>query len=92
MDAIEAKNTIHSLNKKRAFNDYLIKALDGTLNIEEFKEECKDLLEFVQKLLVEPNIPQPVIVAAMDARNLVLSTISGIIDILSLGESKRKFL
>ena len=88
MDAIETKNKMNYLvSRKKIFNDYPIKALDGSINLSEFKEECIDILEYVRDLLVTfEQIPQPLVHTAIEVRNLTLSTISSVKDIMELNK------
>ena len=83
MDAVKAKQTIFLLRSKvKACNDYIIKYLDNSnWNDEEFLDEYKSILEFIQDILCDNNVPDIVIKTTMEMKHQISTTLSDIANI-----------
>lgn len=86
MDANEAKQTIYLLRSKvKVCNDYVIKYLSGSFwNYDEFLEEYKSILEFIQEILCNKQVPEIVIKTAMESKRQVSSSLADIANIAAI--------
>ena len=90
MDANEAKQTIYLLRSKvKVCNDYVIKYLENSSwNKEEFLDEYKSILEFIQDILCDKMVPDIVIKTAMETKRQISTTLSDIANIKTIKEEK----
>lgn len=83
MDAIKSKQTIFLLRSKvKVCNDYVVKYLEGSSwNKNEFLEEYKSILEFIQEILCDKSVPEVVVKTAMETKRQISSSLSDIANI-----------
>ena len=86
MDINEAKNTIFLLRSKvKVCNDYVVKYLEGSSwDEDEFLDEYKSILEFIQEVLCDKQVPEVIIKTAMETKRQVSSSLSDIANIKAI--------